>query len=279
MAKHKNRKDSAKIDSATNNGSSGDHSPNVHQREKIGFPLNIRERSDLTERQKVILETALHKDMRCLMIDGLWGSSKTYLATLAALKLLDSGRCKTILYVRSPIEASEHSRVGFLSGDLSEKMAPYTAVLTEKLEELLPKTDIDKLLKDDRVQCIPTGFLQGRSYNCAAIIVDECASMSWEDLLLIVSRCGPFTRIFLLGDTLNQVYLSDKSGYKRFVETFSDDESKENGIFTFELKEESDIVRSPFLRFVMRKVGVIKPVSTAQIESEPMFPPSHSPVK
>lgn len=268
MAKNKNRKDSAKNEIDTKNGN--DHSPSVYQREKIAFSLNIRERGDLTERQKVILETALDKNTRCLMIDGLWGSSKTYLATLAALKLLDSGRCKTILYVRSPIEASEHSRVGFLSGDLNEKMAPYTAVLTEKLEELLPKADIDKLLKDDRVQCIPTGFLQGRSYNCAAIIVDECASMSWSDLLLIVSRCGPFTRIFLLGDTLNQVYLSDKSGYKRFVEAFSDNESKENGIFTFELKQENDIVRSPFLRFVMRKVGVIKPLVT-QKEDEPMF--------
>lgn len=245
----------------------------VHQREKIAFSLTIRERDDLTEKQKVILEAALDRDTRCIMIDGIWGTGKSMLATLAALKLLDSGRAKSILYVRSPVEASVHSRVGFLSGDLSEKMAPYTAVLTEKLEELLPKEDIDRLIKDDRIQCIPTGFLQGRSYNCAAIIVDEAASMSWEDLLLIVSRCGPFTRIFFLGDTINQVYLSDKSGYKRFVEAFSDDESKENGIYTFELKESHDIVRSPFLQFVMRKLGVIKDRGQgAEEPKEPMFP-------
>lgn len=249
-----------------------DTSPHVHQRDRIDWQLAIRERADLTERQKVILESALARDTRCVMIDGIWGTGKTMLATLAALRLLNSGRCKSILYVRSPVEASVHSRVGFLSGDLNEKMAPYTAVLTEKLEELLPKDDIDRLLKDDRVQCIPTGFLQGRSYNCAAIIVDEAASMSWEDLLLIISRCGPFTRIFFLGDTINQVYLSDKSGFKRFVDAFSDDESKENGVFAFELKESHDIVRSPFLRFVMKKVGVIKETPPPP-HPETMFPP------
>lgn len=79
-----------------------DTSVRVHQREKIAFPLTIRERDDLTEKQKVILEAALHKDTRCIMIDGIWGTGKSMLATLAALKLLDSGRAKSILYVRSP---------------------------------------------------------------------------------------------------------------------------------------------------------------------------------
>jgi hypothetical protein len=61
-----------------------------------------------------------------------------------------------------------------------------------------------------------------------------------------------------LGDTVNQVYLSDKSGYRRFFQTFDDMESKENGVYTFELKEAHDIVRSGFLRFVMKKTGVIR---------------------
>lgn len=248
-----------------------DLSPKVPQRDKIDFQLSIRERDDLTERQKVILETMLDRDTRCVMIDGIWGSSKTYCATLASLKLLNSGRVKSILYVRNPVEASQHSRVGFLSGDLSEKMAPYTAVLQEKLEELLPRGDIDRLIKDERVQCIPTGFIQGRSYNCAAIIVDEAASMSWMDLMLIISRCGPFTRIFFLGDTINQTYLSDKSGFVRFCEIFNDEESRENGVYVFELKEATDIVRSGFLRFVMEKTGAIRKAIIAP--QEPMFPP------
>lgn len=257
--------------SPTSTDKGSDHSPKVPQRDKIDFQLSIREREDLTERQKIILETAMDKHTRCIMIDGIWGTSKTYCATLASLKLLNSGRVKSILYVRNPVEASQHSRVGFLSGDLSEKMAPYTAVLQEKLEELLPKADIDKLIKDERVQCIPTGFIQGRSYNCAAIIVDEAASMSWMDLMLIISRCGPFTRIFFLGDTVNQTYLSDKSGFAQFCELFNDLESKENGIYVFELKDATDIVRSGFLRFVMEKTGAIRRAGSAV--GEPMFPP------
>lgn len=270
MSKTKARKVTGVATDSKSTDKSHDHSLHVHQREKIPFTLEIRERTDFTERQKVILEAMMHKDTRCVMIDGIWGTGKSLLATLAALKLLNTGRAKSILYVRSPVEASVHSRVGFLSGDLNEKMAPYTAVLQEKLDEILPKADIDRLIKDERIQCIPTGFLQGRSYNCAAIIVDEAASMSWEDLMLIISRCGQFTRIFFLGDTVNQVYLSDKSGYRRFIDAFNDMESKENGVYTFELREAHDIVRSPFLRFVMRKVGVIRePVSRP---ADPMFP-------
>ena len=193
-----------------------------------------------------------------MLIDGLWGTGKTHLVVLAALKLLNEGKVREIIYIRNPVEASVNSKIGFLSGQIDEKMAPYTAPLHDKLSELLPQQQIQSLLKESRITGIPTGFLQGRSYNSAAIIVDEAASMSWEDLLLITSRAGEFTRLFFIGDTINQVYLSNKSGFRKFFEVFDDIESKENGVFTYELKDQEDIVRSGFLRFVMKKTGIIK---------------------
>ncbi len=261
MAKHSKRKAVAPQasgggETATVNGA--DRSPHVHQREKIDFQLDIRERSDFTERQRLILEAALLRETRCVMIDGVWGTGKTHLMTLAALKLLNAGRVKQILYVRNPVEASANSRVGFLAGSLTEKMAPYNAALEGQLAEMLPRNQIDRLLKDGRIECIPTGFMQGRSFNCTAIIVDESASMSWEDLMLLISRCGEFTRVFFVGDTINQLYLKGESGFARFFRAFDDLESKENGVFAFELKDASDIVRSGFVRFAMRKLGVIK---------------------
>lgn len=236
-----------------------DSSPHVHQGPRLDWALDIRERADLTERQQLILEAALDRHTRCIMIDGLWGTTKSYLSVLAALKLLNTGRVKKILYVRNPIEASANSKVGFIPGDLAEKMAPYNAVLTDKLGELLPKGQADRLVKDGWIECIPTGYLQGRSFNCTAIIVDEAASMSWEDLMLIISRCGEFTRVFFVGDTVNQLYsMKGESGFARFYRCFDDAECRDNGIWAFELKQDEDVLRSGFVRFCLRKAGVLK---------------------
>lgn len=235
-----------------------DRSPKVHQRDKLSQTLAIRQRDDLTERQKVILETALHRDTRALFIDGVWGSGKTYLAVLASLMLLNTGRVDQIVYIRNPIEATTTGKLGYLKGDQGEKMAPYCAPLYDKLDEMLCKGDIDSLVKDDRVETLPLGFIRGRSWNCKAIIVDEASSMTWDDLLLILSRCGEFTRVFLIGDSINQNDIGSKAGFRRMFATFDDPDSKEHGVFAFELREPSDIVRSRFLRYVMTKTGVIK---------------------
>lgn len=237
---------------------SKDTSPKIHQRSKIDFNLLIQERDDLTERQKVILETMLDKKTRCVFIDGIYGTGKTYCAVLAALKLLNAGRVDQILYIRNPIENSSTGKVGFLPGSISEKMSPYAAVMAEKLEEFISKNDIITLTKQDRIESMPLGFVRGRSWNCKAIIVDEASSMTYDDLVLLMTRCGEFTRIFLVGDSLNQNDIGSKSGFRQMFNIFDDMDSKENGVYTFELREESDIVRSGFLRFILKKMNVIK---------------------
>jgi len=235
-----------------------DSSPRVFQKDKMSWALNIRERDDLTERQRVILEAALDKNARCVFIDGFWGTSKSYLAVLASLKLLNTGRVSDIVFVRNPLEASTTGKVGLLPGTLDEKMVPYNAIFFDKLDEFLPRPEVERLKKEGRISCLPLSFCQGLSWNCKAIIVDEAACMTWEDLMLLISRCGEFTRIFFLGDSENQNLLGSRSGFARICKTFDDVESKENGVFAFELREQSDIVRSGFLRFVMRKCGIVK---------------------
>lgn len=235
-----------------------DRSLHVHQRSKLDWPLDIRPKHALTARQEVILEIALDRDTRCVFIDGIWGSGKSWLAVLASLKLLNTGRVDQILYIRNPIEASTSGKIGYLKGDVVDKMGPYNAPLHDKLDELIAKPDIDHLVKDNRLECIPLGFVRGRSWNCKAIIVDEAASMSWEDLMLLVSRCGEFTRLFIIGDSLNQNDIGSKSGFRRMYQTFDDLDSKDHGIYAFELRETADIVRSAFLRYVMTKTGVIR---------------------
>jgi predicted ribonuclease YlaK len=235
-----------------------DQSPNVTQRPKISFKLAIKERNDLTEKQKNILQTALDKKTKCVFIDGLYGTSKSYMAVLAALKLLDSKRIDEIIFIRNPVESSTTGKLGFMPGTSEEKMAPYNAILFDKLEEMLPESDTSKLKKDNRINCHPVGFVRGRSWNCKAVIVDEASSMTWDDLFLILTRCGEFTRIFFIGDSVNQNDIGAKSGFRKMFDLFNDEESRNFGIHCFELREYCDIVRSGLLRFVMEKAGLIK---------------------
>lgn len=235
-----------------------DTSPQVTQNKKIGFSLGIRERTDLTEKQKKILSIAAHKNTKAIFIDGLYGTSKSYLAVMASLKLMNDKKIDEIIFIRNPVESSTTGKIGFIPGTAEEKMAPYNAILFDKLGEMISEGDIAKLKKENRINCYPVGFVRGRSWNCKAIIVDEASSMSWDDLFLLFTRCGEFTRIFFIGDSVNQNDIGSKSGFRRMFNLFNDEESADFGIHCFELNEVSDIVRSGLLRFIMVKAGLIR---------------------
>jgi len=246
-----------------------DESPQVYQDKKLSWPLNIKVIHKLNEKQLVIKETMLDKKTRCVFIDGIYGCSKTFLSVLSSLELLNDKKIDQIIYLRNPVESCSTGKIGFLKGESGEKMAPYAAAFYQKLDEFLPKPEVDRLIKEEKVVVMPVGFVRGHSWNCKAIIVDEASSMSYDDLFLLMTRCGPFTKIFIIGDTLNQNDIGNKAGMIRMFKYFDDEESKKHGIFTFELKSASDVVRSGFVRFIMTKTGLIKEPEI--IENEPMF--------
>lgn len=235
-----------------------DKSPQIFQREKISYDLHIRERTDLTEKQVDILKAALDKDTRCLFLDGIYGSGKTWTAVLAALKLLGQKKVDQIIYIRNPVESSSTGKMGFLKGDLSEKLEPYASIVYDKLEELLPPAEIHALKEEGRVECIPLGFTRGKSWNCKAIIVDEASSLTYEDFVLLLTRCGEFTRIFFTGDSFHQSDIGAKTGFRKMFDKFNDEVSKENGVHCYELRDKADIVRSGFVRFVLEHLEIVK---------------------
>lgn len=234
-----------------------DKSPKVFQREKLSQELHIRERDDMTEKQINILKTAMDKDTRCIFLNGVFGSGKTWLSVLASLKLLNQKKVDQIIYVRNPVESSSTGKMGYLKGSLEEKLEPYASIIYDKLEELLPPQEIELLKQENRVEAIPLGFCRGKSWNCKAVIVDEASCISYEDAILLISRCGEFTRIFFIGDEKNQADIKNP-GLEKMISKFNDEISRENGIFCYELYEKQDVVRSGFLRFVLEHLGIIK---------------------
>ena len=234
-----------------------DKSPKVFQKDKISYDLHIRERNDLTEKQIEILKTAIAKDTKAIWINGVYGSGKTWLCVLASLKLLQQKKVDQIIYIRNPVESSSTGKMGYLKGDLLTKMEPYASIVYDKLDELLSPSEVELLKSEERVEAIPLGFCRGKSWNCKAIIVDEASSMSADDLTLLLTRCGEFTKIFLVGDSRNQNDIGAKAGFSKLFDLFNDEESKENGVHCYELFEKADVVRSGFVRFVLEKLGII----------------------
>jgi len=219
MAKVKKLKKSnvEEINSSNGNSKNGekcDKSPFVFQDKKIRFNFDIHQRYDLTERQNVILETMLDKETNCVFMDALFGTGKTYLAVLASLKLLNDKKIDQILYLRSAVENST-SKIGFLPAGLDQKFAPYAEVFFEKLDELLDKPTKERIEKEGHIKTLPINYIRGKSWNCKAIIVDESSNLSEQDIILLLTRCGKFTKIFFIGDSLIKVILEIKAGLER----------------------------------------------------------------
>jgi phosphate starvation-inducible PhoH-like protein len=227
-----------------------DNSPHVHQNSKISFDLNIRE-FPWTERQKEIIDAVLVSKSKLTVVDGIWGSGKSLLAVYACLQLLKQKKISNILYIRNIVQSGTGT-LGWLGGDLETRLSPYMLPFQQKLDELLPKEQVDRLIKDGTVESQPVALLRGTSYNCYGIIIDEAGCMSKEDILLTLSRVGNFSYVFLVGDSW-QVDVKD-SGFKGIFNLFNDEESKQNHVYAFELQDKMDVMRSELLKFIMKKV-------------------------
>jgi len=227
-----------------------DTSPIIPQRNKIRNLLSIYQRN-LNEKQKQFLELVMDKNTKVVFVSGPAGTSKTYMSVYCALTLLNQRRVSDLIYIRSAVESSD-TKLGFLPGEADEKMAPYLAPLIDKLVELLPKSDIDALKKENRISSIPVGFLRGLNWNAKVVIADEAQNMTFKELFTLITRTGEFSKMFILGDP-DQSDINGKSGFIKMISYFDDEESRANGIQVFRFTDD-DIVRSGLVQFIIKKV-------------------------
>ena len=227
-----------------------DKSPVVHQRNKIEHYLTILQR-ELTEKQKIFIELALDKKVKLLLVSGPAGSTKTYLSVLASLMLMNEKKISDILYVRSVVESAD-VKMGTLPGEADDKLSPYKRPLIDKLDELLPKEDIQYLIKDNRIEGLPIGYLRGLNWNAKAVVADEMQNCTKKELITLMTRTGEFSKVFVCGDP-QQSDINGRSGFQSIFSLFNDDESKSHGIYTFEFTED-DILRSALVKFIVQKI-------------------------
>jgi phosphate starvation-inducible protein PhoH and related proteins len=227
-----------------------DKSPSIPQRSKLKSFLKIVHR-ELNEKQNEFLKLVFDKDTKIIFVSGPAGSAKTFMSILSALKMINDKKISDIIYIRSAVECSD-ARLGFLPGEVNEKMAPYIQPLVDKMSEFLSKSEIDMLIKEERITSIPVGFLRGLNWNAKCIISDESQNMSYKELFTLITRIGEFSKVFILGDP-DQSDIGNKSGFIKLISQFDDEESRENGIHIVKLTED-DIVRSGIVQFIIKKV-------------------------
>jgi len=227
-----------------------DKSPIIPQREKLRINLDIFQRQ-LTPKQQSFLDLALDKQSKLIFVSGPAGTAKTYLSVQAALTMISNKRVSDLIYVRSVVESAE-TKMGFLPGEVVDKLAPFLAPMMEKVEELLPKNQVDLLKKEERISGFPVGHLRGRNWNAKVIIGDEAQNMTEKELITLITRTGEFAKVFIIGDP-EQSDINGKSGFIKMISRFDDEEARENGIHVFRF-DDDDIVRSGLVRFISKRL-------------------------
>ena len=209
-----------------------------------------------TPKQKEFIDLALAKESKILLVKGPAGSSKTLLSVYSALKLMNEARVSETVYLRSAVESSD-ARLGFLPGDADQKLHFYNLPFMHKMEELINESDAKKLQKDERISCYPVNFARGMSWDGKCMILDEAQNSSIKEITTVVTRLGIGSKCLVLADP-NQTDLKNgnRGGFVKMYDLLNDEESKENGIYTFEFTED-DIVRSDLVRFLVKKLDII----------------------
>ncbi len=126
------------------------------------------------------------------------GTGKTYLAVALALAALREGKVSRIVLTRPAVEAGE--ALGFLPGDLNEKIMPYLRPLLDALQDMLPSDEIQKHTERNTIEIAPLAYMRGRTLNNAFIILDEAQNSTTEQMLMFLTRLGHGSKAVITGD-------------------------------------------------------------------------------
>ena len=173
------------------------------------------------------------------------GTGKTYLAVAAAVEALEADLVRRIILVRPAVEAGE--RLGFLPGDLTQKVDPYLRPMYDALYEMLGYEQVAKLLERNMIEVAPLAFMRGRSLNESFIILDEAQNTTVAQMKMFLTRIGFGSTAVVTGD-VSQIDLpaGQLSGLKHVVRVLGDVD--EIGITTF---RSQDVVRHPLVQRIV----------------------------
>ena len=204
--------------------------------------INIK---PVTKSQKTFIQSMFLNDL--IFGLGSAGTGKTYLAVASAMYCLEQGFVKKIFLARPAIEAGE--KLGFLPGDLAEKVNPYLQPIYDALNEIAGQSQVNKLLEKNIIEIVPLAYMRGRTLNDAFIILDEAQNTTIAQMKMFLTRIGFRSKTVVTGD-LSQTDLpkGTKSGLTDCLE-FID---KVNGVSITEFKS-SEVIRHKIVRDIIKE--------------------------
>jgi phosphate starvation-inducible PhoH-like protein len=173
------------------------------------------------------------------------GTGKTYLAVACAVEALDQELVRRILLVRPAVEAGE--KLGFLPGDLSQKIDPYLRPLYDALYEMIGFERVEKLIEKNIIEVAPLAYMRGRTLNESFIILDESQNTTTEQMKMFLTRIGFGSTVVVTGD-ITQVDLPHRtmSGLRHVLDVLSDVQGLSFTHFT-----SRDVVRHPLVQRIV----------------------------
>ena len=173
------------------------------------------------------------------------GTGKTFLAVASAVKMYSENKIKKIVLTRPAVEAGE--RLGYLPGDLSQKIDPYLVPLFDSLEYFFGNETLQYLIEKRNIEIVPLAYMRGRTLNDACIILDEAQNATISQIKMFLTRLGENSKMIITGDE-TQIDLNNKtfSGLKKTRKTLS--KIEEVSVLEF---ENTDIVRNKIVSKIL----------------------------
>ncbi len=216
-------------------GGPWEHSADGEHERDQGYVRTVRPRG---ETQRALMAAFGRHNL--VLALGPAGTGKTYLAITAAVEALEAGRVGRIVLTRPAVEAGE--RLGFLPGDLEDKLAPYLRPLYDALAERLGGRRLKQLLGEGAIEIAPIAYMRGRTLNNAFIVIDEAQNCTYGQIKMLLTRLGWHSIMVVTGDPDQSDLLEGLSGLTeiaRRLEALA-------GVAVIRLAER-DIVRHPLV--------------------------------
>ena len=204
-----------------------------------GKPVRARNRT-----QEEVVKAYFNSDL--IFAVGPAGTGKTYVAIALAVRALKNREIKRIILTRPAVEAGE--RLGFLPGDMKDKLDPYLQPLYDALGDMIPSKKLQDFISDGTIQIAPLAYMRGRTLDRACVILDEAQNTNLGQLKMFVTRMGPNAKFIVTGDA-SQVDLPHKedSGLLKGISLLKDIK----GVSTICFSNE-DIVRHPLVSRIVK---------------------------
>ncbi|MGM9984389.1 MAG: PhoH family protein [Fibrobacter intestinalis] len=208
-------------------------------RNKTGIPVVAK-----TASQAELLKACEKNDI--IFADGPAGTGKTFLAVAIAVASLEQREVERICLVRPAVEAGES--LGYLPGDLKEKIAPYLRPIQDSLAELLPAEKLRKYQESGQIEVAPLAYMRGRTLKHAFIILDEAQNTTIPQMQMFLTRLGSHSKAIITGDS-SQIDLGPKqtSGFAHAIRLLS----KVKGIAHIRFPA-TDVLRHPLVREIIK---------------------------